>query len=48
MEKSDLLKPTSRHDVFGKRPDVRILFLGARNAGKTGIVNVIFIKKLRN
>ena len=47
MEKNDFLKPTSRQDVFGKKPDVRILFLGARNAGKTGIVNIVFIRNCR-
>ena len=27
----------SKHDVLHKRPDVKIIFLGAKNVGKTGL-----------
>ena len=30
-------RANSKHDVLHKRPDVKILFLGAKNVGKTGL-----------
>ena len=31
-----LVRVNSKQDMLSKRPDVRILFLGAKNVGKTG------------
>lgn len=32
-----LVRVNSKQDLLNKRPDVRILFLGAKNVGKTGL-----------
>lgn len=42
VKQEPLGKVAPKHDILGKRPDVKILFLGARNVGKTGLVIVNF------
>ena len=37
MKQETLGRVNSKQDILGKRPDVKILFLGAKNVGKTGL-----------
>ena len=38
-----LLRANSKQDLLSKRPDVKILFLGAKNVGKTGLCILLYI-----